>query len=132
VYDGVNVLAAPKAGFVADGEYSVFGAKLRVKRCFNDLTNCGVAVVTSECADKQLCRCRSALNRQSITFYYSRELGITSFFSSADLSNVGVTTEMQMDAVPLLTYVLVSGAGFLKAPFVLPKGTLQTYCGGAL
>jgi hypothetical protein len=130
VYDGMNVLAVPTAGLAEGREYSIFGARLRVSRCFVDLASCEIAVVTSECEDAQICRCRSDLKHLRITFYYTRAMGVVSFFWSADLSDLGVTAEMQSDSVPLGTYVLITSEGFLKAPFVLPRVIPGRHCIG--
>jgi hypothetical protein len=129
VFDGVNVFAVPKAGFSVGQTYRVFGAVLSVKRCYRDQALCDTAVVTSECAEKQICRCRSSLKAAKATFYFSREFGIVNFHSTAQLSDIGVDAEMQADAVPLLTYVLVAEKGFLRIPLALPRATLRTKCG---
>jgi hypothetical protein len=123
-----DVLAVPKAGLTQGQRYLVFGTNLEVERCFGDQATCEVAVISSRCADAGICKCRSDIPNRVTTFYYSRDLGVTAFFTKGDVENLGVDTDTLMDALPLLTYVLVGKEGFLKMPLGLPRAKLKTVC----
>ena len=116
-----DVLAVPKAGLKMGQKYSVFGTNLTVERCFRDEATCEIAVHYFA-----LCRCSksaAAVPRETpgrvTTFYYSRDLGVTAFYTVADTSDIGVDAGRLADALPLLTFVLVAEKGFLRAPLVL-------------
>jgi hypothetical protein len=123
-----DVLAVPKAGLKPGQEYSVFGAKLAVERCFGDQATCEVAVISSRCADAEICTCRSSLKGRTTRFYYSRELGVTAFYTVAGDARVGMDAAMLADALPLLTYVLVAEKGFLNAPLSLRRASIKAGC----
>jgi hypothetical protein len=125
---GADVLAIPRAGLSLGQHYSAFGADLTVERCFGDQASCEMALIRSECADTRGCSCPAAEHRRTTKFYFSRDLGITSFYTTSDLSSIGVDAKLLADALPLLTYVLVAEKGFLRAPMALRKATLSTSC----
>jgi hypothetical protein len=127
-----DVLAIPKTGGLTMGQkYSSFGANLTVERCFLNLASCEMAMVKSECADPQTCGCRSG---RTTMFYFSRERGITAFYTISEPPSdmgeppSGVDPKMLTDAIPLLTYILVAEKGFLRAPLSLPRATSGTNC----
>src|SRR5258708_263286 len=126
LFNATDVLAIPKAGFALGQRYSAFGANLTVERCFGDQASCEVALIKSECADARICSCRSEVRGRALKFYFSRELGVTAFYTTTDLSSIGVDSKLFEDAIPLLTYVLGVEKGFLRAPLSL--ATLGTYC----
>jgi hypothetical protein len=61
-------------------------------------------------------------------FYFSRELGVTTFYTTADLAAIGVDSKMLVDAIPLMTYFLVAEKGFLRARLALRRATSDTKC----
>jgi hypothetical protein len=60
--------------------------------------------------------------------YFSRELGVTAFYTTSDVSSIGVDSKMLADAIPLITYILVAEKGFLRAPLALKRATSATNC----
>jgi hypothetical protein len=58
-------------------------------------------------------------------FYFSRELGVTTFYTTGDFGAIGVDSKMLADAIPLMTYSLVAEKGFLRAPFGTPKSDFR-------
>jgi hypothetical protein len=81
VFDGFNVMAVPKGDLVAGQTYTVFGAALTVERCFGEEQSCDIAMISSICSDDPVCSCRRAdIGRTRMTFYFSRERGVTAFF----------------------------------------------------
>jgi hypothetical protein len=125
LFNTADVLAIPKAGLTQGQKYTAFGANLTVERCFMDQDSCEVALIRSECGDAQTCSCRSAVPGRTTTFYFSRELGVTAFYTIAEPAAVGVDSKMLTDAIPLLTYVLVAEKGFLRAALSLPRASLD-------
>ncbi|HZF17533.1 MAG TPA: hypothetical protein VE046_16505 [Steroidobacteraceae bacterium] len=128
LFNSADVLAIPKAGLTVGQKYTAFGANLTVEQCFGDQASCGIAVIKSACADVQTCSCRSTVQGRATTFYFSRELGITAFYTIGAPAAVGVDSKMLAEAIPLLTYVLVAEKGFLRASLALPRATLGTNC----
>lgn len=125
-----DVFAVPRTGLTLGQEYSVFGANLVVERCFGNKGTCEFAKISSKCADAQVCNCRSASFGRSTTFYYSRDAGVTAFYTIRDdLSAIGVDAKMLADGLPLITYVLVADKGLLNAALSLPQAPLKTNCG---
>jgi hypothetical protein len=125
---GADVLAIPRGGLNLGQHYSAFGANLTVERCFGDQIACEMALITSECADTSNCGCRSEVRGRRTKFYFSQELGVTTFYTTSDLSSLGVDAKLLADAIPLMTYVLVADKGFLRAPMALRKATLSSIC----
>lgn len=119
LYDTSDVLAVPKAGLAPGQRYTAFGAEFVVDRCFGDQPSCEIALIRSTCTDASTCRCRPSGPNRSLTFYYSRERGITSFYPIGLPEVPGVDAQLRADAAPLLTYVLVAERGFLRAPLAL-------------
>jgi hypothetical protein len=71
-----------------------------------------------------------------MTFYFSRERGVTAFFPEAtgtadDLARQGADASELDDEIPLRTFVLVAEKGFLRAPLNLRISKLRTNCEGA-
>lgn len=132
VFDTHNVIAVPKAGLALGQRYSSFGADLIVERCFGLEGRCDIALVTSTCAVNSVCECRFMEgDPSSITFVYSREKGVTAFYTLRDakeLSKLGVDAELVVDTLPLLTFVLVAEEGLLKAELSLTRAVLRTQC----
>lgn len=124
LFNTSDVLAIPKAGLASGQKYTVFGANLTVERCFGDQGACEIAVIRSECADAQICTCRSAVPGRILTFYYSHDFGVTAFYAIARPTEVRLDSSTLSDAIPLLTYTLVAEKGFLQAPSSLGKATL--------
>lgn len=122
-----DVFAVPKAGLTLGQEYTAFGAKLKVQRCFGDEVSCEIAMISSKCATPEICHCRSPSFPRTTTFYYSRARGVTAFYTIRDdLGEMGIDPEMVRDGVPLITYVLVASEGFLRAALSLPRAELMT------
>jgi len=130
IFNTADVFAIPRAGLTPGQDYRVFGAKLRVERCFGEKGGCEVAMIKSECADEQTCSCRSAVRGRTTTYYFSQELGITTFYSIGDATSLGVDSKMLADAVPLVTFVLTADKGFLRTPLALPKIAQTIGCRG--
>lgn len=128
LFNAADVLAIPRAGLSLGQKYTAFGANLTVERCFGDQASCAIALIKSECADAQTCSCRSAVPGRRTNFYFSRELGVTTFYTIGEPAAIGVDSKMLSDGIPLLTYVLVAEKGFLRAPLSLPKAALGTNC----
>lgn len=128
LFNATDVLAIPRAGLESGQKYTVFGANLLVERCFGDQASCEIALIRSECGDTQTCRCRSTVRGRTMRFYFSRELGVTTFYATGEIAAIGIDSKMLTDAIPLMTYVLVAEKGFLRAPLALPRATLDTNC----
>lgn len=127
LFNSSDVLAVPKAGLTLGKKYSAFHANLTVEQCFDDQATCAIAMIRSECTDAQVCGCRSAVKGRKTIFYFSRELGVTAFYTVGE-PPTGVDSKMLADSVPLLTYVLVAKEGFLRAPLSLRRATSATNC----
>jgi hypothetical protein len=123
---GADVLAIPRAGLSLGQNYSAFGANLTVERCFGEQASCEMALIRSECT--RTCSCRSAVRGRTTKFYFSRELGVTAFYTTSDVSSLGVDSKMLADTIPLMTYVLVAEKGFLRTPLALRKATADFNC----
>jgi hypothetical protein len=128
LFNATDVLAIPRPGFALGQRYSAFGANLTVERCFGDQASCEIALIKSECADARSCNCRSAVQGRAIKFYFSREMGVTAFYTTGDFSSIGVDSKMLADAIPLMTYVLVAEKGFLHTPLALRRANADTKC----
>jgi len=134
VFDDNNVFAVPKLGFATGQTYSVFGATLTVDRCFGERGQCNVAMISSMCADDAVCSCRDAeIGKTKAIFYYSSELGITAFYVTAPKIQEGgsksATDSAELDdAIPLRTYVLASGPGFLREHWNMRAAKFRTRC----
>lgn len=123
LFNTADVLAVPRAGLALGQKYTAFGANLTVERCFVDEASCEIALIRSECADAETCSGRSKVPGRKTLFYFSRQLGITAFYTIGDLGAIGVDSKMLMDAIPLLTYILVAEKGFLRAPLSLQRAS---------
>jgi hypothetical protein len=127
-----GVLATPKVGVIERQEYSVFGANLKVERCLGGGTSCETAVITSRCADPEICSCRYSSVNTVTTFYFSPDMGITAFntVDHDSIAELGGDAKYLADVLPVVTYVLVAQEGFLKAPLALRRVEFQKTCGG--
>jgi hypothetical protein len=128
LFNAADVLAIPKTGLTLGQQYAVFGANLTVERCFGNQASCEVALIKSECTDARTCSCRSSVRGRTMKFYFSRELGVTTFYTTSDVSLIGVDSKMLEDTIPLMTYVLVAEKGFLRTPLALRRATSDTNC----
>lgn len=133
VFDSYNVFAVPKQGLVQGQEYEVFGARLKVERCFGDSNGCSVAMISSACASDATCSCRLAkIGRTRAIFYYSSDLGITAFYTTfsegpMDQAQTAIHAKLH-DAIPLRTYVLMTGPGFLREHWNIRPARFKTQC----
>jgi hypothetical protein len=129
VFDTMDVLAIPRAGLALGQQYSVYGAKLTVERCFGDQTSCTTALISSKCVESLTCSCRSGTTASTAFFYFSRDIGVTAFYSAPDISpDLGIDAKMRADFIPLVTYALVAEKGFLRAPLTLDRTRLDSNC----
>jgi hypothetical protein len=113
-----GVPAIPRAGLTLGQKYTAYGANLSVERCFGDQDSCEIAMIKSEC---------HAERPVTIMFYFSSELGITTFYPTGGPPR-GVDAKMLTDAIPLMTYVLVAEKGFLRVPLSLRRVAPGTRC----
>jgi hypothetical protein len=133
VFDYYNVFAVPKQGLVPGQEFNAFGARLTVERCFGDTSRCSVAMISSTCASDAVCSCRIAeIGKTRAIFYYSSELGITAFYTTAPENQKkqpqpAIDAELD-DAIPLRMYVLTTGPGFLREHWKIRAAKFQTQC----
>jgi hypothetical protein len=127
VFDTVNAMAVPRAGLVSGQKYSIFGSNLAVERCFGDRGSCDMALISSRCADESGCTCRRAGLNSKTLFYFSKDRGITSYYTTSDdpseLSAKGIDPSLLADSIPLVTYFLVAERGFFRTPLALEKSS---------
>lgn len=134
VFDNYNVVAVPRDTLMAGQSYTVFGAALTVERCFGNNESCETAMISSTCFDDAVCSCRRAeVGKTKVTFYYSRDLGVTAFYTAAagtahELGKAGANIDELNDAIPLRTFVLVAEKGFLRAPLSVRAAKLVKDC----
>ncbi|MEJ0037663.1 MAG: hypothetical protein WDO68_16585 [Gammaproteobacteria bacterium] len=128
VFNSADVMAVPRAGLTLGQKYTAFGANLTVEQCIGAEGSCEIAVIRSECADAQICSCRSPFPGRTTAFSFSREKGILTFHSVVDPAAAGLDPKVLPDVIPLLTYFLVAKKGFFRTPVALEKATLVTDC----
>jgi hypothetical protein len=129
LFNSRDVLAIPRAGLSPGQTYSVFGATLKVERCFEARSGCQIFMISSTCSSDSDCECGPVKRRTII--YYTPDRGVIAFYTVSDdpaLSEMNVDAATLRDAIPILTFVLVAPEGFLKMPTALEKLAQNPTC----
>jgi len=132
VFDYYNVFAVPKKGVALGQEFEVFGAALKVERCFGEANQCEMAMISSHCAAGAECACRvTDVGETRGVFYYSKEEGITAFYTTLPKDQhvgSGAETAASDDAIPLRIYVLAAESGFLRERWNIRAAKTRARC----
>ena len=116
------VMAVPKSDLHPGLTYKLHGAELSVEKCFEALmsefpTPCEVALISTRCVDD--CGCLDEAERDGgVLFYYTRNIGITAFFTTRNVREMRETH-------PAYSWTLIADQGFLKKPLSLQQAPID-------